>query len=398
MITYTTALATLQTLTGVPSTDTTTSATLIKFWNDARRTVSAIRGGSWPWLELEKTVLTTADQNYMYIPNDMRKITAVRVVIGSGTSATVYLPVELCDIQRWQLVLAYRLGSNQYPYFAYQQGQKLLFAPTPSVDDTSVIMTGRRNIRDVNIADYTTGTITSVPYTTTFTGAVASGATSATLSGAWGLTTGSYLVKFSNSETRLVTLTASATTATWTNALTSAATSAITVSHEGGGSIVTASGTTFTADMVGRYMRITETTAAGGGDGYWYEIGTYYSATIVALTKPYEGTALAAASAAYTVGQITYEPEAYQMAPIYRAVAQYWDYKENMVLSERYWRLYDGGQEIGKSELVGGLIGQMLEEASGTWEGSYIAPSGNILANLQQAPYYFPTQDASGLT
>jgi len=329
MITYSQALTTLQQLTGVPSTDTTNSALLIQFWNDSRRTVSSIRGGSWAWLEMQKTVETVADQDYVYIPNDMRKVTGVRVVVGSGTSATIYLPVELLDLQRWQLVLAYRLGSNQYPYFCYQQGQKLLFAPIPSETGTDVVLTGRRQIRDVNIADYTTGSIVSVA---------------------------------------------------------------------NGGTAVVGTGTSWTTSMAGRYIRITESDTANKGDGYWYEVASVGSATTLTLVKPYQGTAIAAGTAAYTLGQITYEPEAYQMAPIYRAVAQWWDFKENMVLSERYWRLYDGGQEIGKSALPGGLIGQMLEEQGGTFEGGYIPPTDNMMANLQQAPYYFPTQDASGFT
>lgn len=327
MITYSSALNTLQKLTGVQSTDTINSALLIQFWNDSRRTVAGLRGGSWPWLEVEKTVNTVANQNYVYVPNDMRKVTAVRVVVGSGTSATVYLPVEVMDLQKWQLILAYRLGSNEYPYFCYQQDQKLLFSPIPSVTDTPVVITGRRNVRDVNIADYTTGSIVSI----------ANGATT-----------------------------------------------------------VTGTGTSWTTPMAGRWIRITESDTANKGDGYWYEVASVTSSTVLELMKPYQGTSISAGTAAYTLGQVTYEPETWQMAPIYRAVAQWWDSKENMVLSERYWKLYDGGQETGMATLPGGLVGQMLEEAAGTFEGGYIPPSDRDMTNLQIAPYYFPTQDASG--
>lgn len=329
MLTYSTALATLQSLTGVLTTDTTNSALLIQFWNDSRRTVAGIRGGTWPWLELEKTVDTVADQNYVYVPNDMRKATTVRALVGSGTSATVYLPVKLVDIEKWQVVLAYRLGSNQYPYFAYQQGQKLLLAPIPSVTGTHVTITGHRAVRDINIADYSTGNIVSI----------ANGATA-----------------------------------------------------------VVGTGTTWTTSMAGRWIRITESDTANKGDGYWYEIASVESATTLTLVKPYQGTSIAAGSAAYTLGLITYEPETWQMAPIYRALAQYWDFKENMKLSDRYWMLYDGGQEIGKRDEPAGMIGQMLLEAGETFDGNYIPPTDDIFAALQQAPYYFPTQDASGFT
>lgn len=260
----------------------------------------------------------------------MRKVTAVRTVVGSDTSATIYLPVEVCDIKRWQLILAYRLGSNQYPYFCYQQGQKLLFSPIPSDSAVSMIITGHQNIRDINIVDYTTGTIVSI----------ANGATT-----------------------------------------------------------VTGSGTTWTAGMAGQYIRITQTNAANGGDGYFYEIANITDTTHLELVKPYQGVSISAGSGAYTMGLATYFPESWQMAPIFRAVAQYWNLKENMLLAQSYWKQYDGGSEAGLISAdapIGGIIGQMLAEASETFDGAYIAPSDNNMINLQLAPYYYPTQDASG--
>jgi len=325
MITYSSALSTLQTTTGVASTDTTNSATLIQFWNDSRRTVGNMRGGNWPWREFEKTVDTVASQDYVYTPNDMEKVTGVRFVVGTGTSATIYLPKLIFDVQKWQTILAARLGSNVYPYFCFQQGQKLIFSPIPSVTGTDVVLIGRRAIRDMNIADITSSTVTSI----------------------------------TNGATAMV---------------------------------ISAGGV---ASMAGRYIRITESDTTNKGDGYWYEIASA-TATTITLVKPYQGTTIAAGAAACVIGQITYEPEAYQMAPIYRATAQYWDLKENMVLSERYWNLYDGGCEIGKRDLPAGLIGQMLEAAAETFDGAYIPPSDGDISNLMNVPYYFPTQEASG--
>lgn len=327
MLTYSGALALLQSMTGVLSTDTTNSNLLIQYWNQSRQTVAGIRGGNWPWLEFEKQLLTVADQNYLYVPNNMRKVTTIRTVVGSGTSATIYLPVEVCDVKRWQLILAYRLGSNQYPYFAFQQGQKMLFSPIPSVTDTPVIFTGKRKIFDLNIADYSTGTIVSI----------ANGATT-----------------------------------------------------------VTASGSVWTTGMAGQFIRITKTAAANGGDGEWYEVASITSGTVLELLKPYEGVSIAAGGAAYAMGQSTYEPETWQMAAVYRALALFWGFKENTVLSTSYWMSYDGGCEIGKREEPAGIIGQMLYEAGETFDGNYMPPGDNLITQLQQAPYYFPMQDASG--
>lgn len=58
----------------------------------------------------------------------------------------------------------------------------------------------------------------------TFTGAPASGATSATLNAVWPNATGEWRVDFSNGDSRLVTLTNGATTATWSPGLSAAAT------------------------------------------------------------------------------------------------------------------------------------------------------------------------------
>lgn len=329
MLTFDTAKSTMQAMTKVPAADTTNTALLMQFWNDSRRTVGSIRGGNWPWLSIERTVDTVADQDYVYIPNDMRRVTAVRVVVGTGTSATIYLPKLIYDEQKWQRILALRLGSNQYPYFVYQQGQKLIFNPIPSETGTDVVLIGRRSIKDVTIVDYSTGNIlTATPGSTAIVG----------------------------------------------------------------------TGTTWTTSMAGRWIRITESNTDNKGDGEWYEVLSVQSATALTLVKPYQGTAIATGSAAYVLAQITYEPEAYQMAPIYRAVSQ-WLQLNDPLHPERwqsYAKLYDGGQESGFTDIPGGLIGQMLEEAGETFDGHYISPSDNSDMN-DAPPYWFPWDLATGL-
>lgn len=167
------------------------------------------------------------------------------------------------------------------------------------------------------------------------------------------------------------------------------------VSIANGATAIVGTGTTFTADMVGRYIKITETTAAGGGDGYWYEIGSYTSATSIGLTKPYEGTTIAAGTAAYTIGQVSPIPEAYDVAIVYRATALFWQNQNDLVRAKQYWLLYDGGNEAGYSQVYGGLISQMLANEGETEEGAYIPPSSS--ANTGEgAPYYWPRQDATG--
>lgn len=325
MITYTSALSTLQQLTKVQTTDTTNSSLLIQFWNDSRRTVASINGGKWPWLEIEEEVDTVANQEYVEIPNKIRRVVSVRQENGSS-NVVVYLPKLIFDPTKWDLIIASKLGTSDVPYFVYQREERLYIQPIPSGVNTIKIR-GRIDIRDVNIIDYSTGTIVSI----------ANGATT-----------------------------------------------------------VTGTGTSWTASMAGRWIRITESDTINKGDGYWYEISSVTSGTILELKKPYQGTSISAGSAAYTLGQITYEPEAYQMAPIYRATAQ-WLQINDPLHPERYnmyWRQYDGGVEAGLSTQYGGLIGQMLQEAGESMEGPYIPPDGNRYDN--GIPYWYPYDLGTG--
>ena len=169
------------------------------------------------------------------------------------------------------------------------------------------------------------------------------------------------------------------------------------VSVANGGVAVVGSGTSWTADMVGRYIQITETTAALGGDGFWYEIAAVGSATTLTLTKPYEGIAIAVGSAAYTIGQVSAIPEAYDIGICYRSAALYWDNQNDLPRAKSYWLKYDGGNEAGFTTNYGGIVGQMIVTEGETEEGSYIPPFGSESTfPSQDGPYYFPRQDASG--
>lgn len=273
-------------------------ATLI---NDSIRTIYNIRGGKWWFLESTQDVNTVADQRGYQIPNKFRKLMDVYVTVGDQ----IYWPQPVFDPVRWKMILASHLGSSDVQLFYYRFNNKVEFAPIPSSNGNPITFRGRIETADLNIADYTTGTITSI----------------------------------ANGATALV-----------------------------------GNGTTWTADMVGRFIRITQTTAANGGDGQWYEIGSFTDATHIGLLKPYNGTSISAATAAYTIGQTSLIPEAYDSAPVFRALAIYWDTQGETNKAQRYWKQYDGGQEAGLSKVIGGLIGQMIENEGETVEGSYISP------------------------
>ncbi len=166
------------------------------------------------------------------------------------------------------------------------------------------------------------------------------------------------------------------------------------VSIANGGTAIVGSGTTWTADMVGRYIQITNTTAANGGDGFWYQIGSYTDATHIGLTKPYEGTSISAGNAAYTIGQCSVVPEAYDVGICYRAAALYWQNQNDLVRAKTYWMQYDGGMEAGYTKEYGGLMSQMLANEGETEEGAYLSPMyPNQVINRN---FYYPWQLGSG--
>lgn len=89
-----------------------------------------------------------------------------------------------------------------------------------------------------------------------------------------------------------------------------------------GSKVVTGTGTTFTPQMVGSWIRVTPASSATTyGDGNWYEIGSYTSSTVLGLVNNYEGATTL--TTAYTIGEMPILPEDYQDLPVYRALSIY---------------------------------------------------------------------------
>lgn len=296
--------------------------------NNSINTICNLQGGKLRFLESTKDMTTVASQESYQIPNGFRKLIDMYIYSGSGSASdTIYMPEMIFDPTKWKLIKAYRLGTSDVPYFTYVENTTFKIQPIPSTTGNLITLRGRLQIRNLSIADYTIGTITSLA---------------------------------------------------------------------NGGTAVVGSGTTWTADMVGRYINITQTTATGGGDGFDYEIAAVGSATTLTLVKPYEGTTIAAATATYTIGQCSVIPQAYDVAVVYRSVALYWQKEGDLARAKTYWMMYDGGKEAGYSNEYGGLILEMLENEGETEEGSYIPPFGTSNNIVSGVPYWFPWSQASG--
>jgi len=96
------------------------------------------------------------------------------------------------------------------------------------------------------------------------------------------------------------------------------------------GTAVTGSGSTWTSSMVGRFFKI-------NADGQWYQISAVGSTTSITLVKNYQGSAIAAGSEAYTIGEMAnIPPNTYHLPPVYAAYKYFNFYKKDLVTGNRY--------------------------------------------------------------
>ena len=96
-----------------------------------------------------------------------------------------------------------------------------------------------------------------------------------------------------------------------------------TVAVTNGSTTVTGSGTSWSAPMAGRWIKIDQSNTGGAsGDGIWYQISSVTNSTTIVLAKAYSGTTVTG-SGTYTIGDVSLLPEAYQDLPVYWAAYVY---------------------------------------------------------------------------
>jgi len=236
-----------------------------------KRIVSA---KDWPFLWRQYTLTTAASTQAYTLSAYTQHPQSVYITVGSYR----YSPKEVTNRAEWDVLNATSSTSDTPTHYFIYDGQLLLY-PTPTSASNTITLNARRKLRDLNVADYTTGTITTV-----------------------------------------------ATSGTTTT--------------------VTGSGTTWHTGMIGRWIRITDGSAANtlSGDHQWYEIATVPTSTTLTLVRAYGGTAMAAASATYTIGQMTLIPEPHCELPVYSALEVYFTSVEpEATKAALYKRLYDEG-------------------------------------------------------
>ncbi len=297
--------------------DTENNELLTTFLNDSIRAVCNIRGGKWPFLEVERGLTVQANVGTYRIYSSLRKINDVAISVGN----TIYRPRPVYNSEDWNNIKMSNITNSDITLYYYVQDGNINFYPKFATTTPFVIFTGRYNQPDMGIADV-----------------------SQTLS-----------ISITNGQTTL-----------------------------------TSSTSVFNASMVGKFIKISSTSAVNGGDNRWYKISSYTSGTTLSIGSMYEGTTIASGSNVVTIGEMSPIPEAYDMAPIYRTMALYTQINDPLhsQISTQYWRLYDGGQEAGLSNGVGGLIGQMLENEGSVVEDVYLSPYDDINTSPNTPPRY----------
>lgn len=270
-------------------TSTATLAVADTLINEADKQILSSR--PWTFLENQYTLTTAASTQFTTLPMYVDRVSSIYVTVGS----TRWSPIECPSRDAWDRLNMVAFTSDFPTYWYVYNGQLGLY-PTPSSAGNTITINAKRLQKDLSVADYTTGTIT-------------------------------------------------------------------TVATSGGVTTVTGSGTTWTAKMVGRYIRITDTDTALTGDGFWYQIATVPTSTTLTLTRAYGGTALAAASATYTIAQVSLIPEQYQSLPIYKAL-------------QVFFTSVDPNTE--KAQLYGGLYNEMYQ----MMEADYTVKNTNCVIDM----------------
>lgn len=106
-------------------------------------------------------------------------------------------------------------------------------------------------------------------------------------------------------------------------------------------STVSGNGTTWTADMAGRWITFTSAL----GDTNWYEIASVTNTTTLLLVNQYQGQTMSG-NGTYIIGEMPLLAEDYQDLPVYRALSIYYTSRvPNPTTATLYSDLYKEGLE-----------------------------------------------------
>lgn len=122
--------------------------------NDDYRHILAMK--DWPFLKKPRTLLTTTSQ-FVNLPYDCDLVRSVTVTIDD----TRYTPRQCPSREQWDMLNRSTFTSDIPEWWIVFNGQIGLW-PTPATAGNTITINQKCRVIDLSVADYTTGTITSI--------------------------------------------------------------------------------------------------------------------------------------------------------------------------------------------------------------------------------------------
>lgn len=109
----------------------------------------------WPFLEKTKTALTTSGTQSYVLPGDMARLIDVYISVGTFK----YVPVEVTSADDWANVNNPSGVQSDTASYYYIIGNTIQFWPIPATTNNVITYDYIQQARDLNAADFTTGSI-----------------------------------------------------------------------------------------------------------------------------------------------------------------------------------------------------------------------------------------------
>jgi len=116
--------------------------------------------GTIPWPFLEKTAdeTTVASQQSYKLPGDLYRLRSVFIKVGTYK----YSPTQITSFDDWNVLNNPTGVTNDTVTYYFILGNEIQFWPTPATSSNTITFEYLQANRDMSIADYTTGTITTL--------------------------------------------------------------------------------------------------------------------------------------------------------------------------------------------------------------------------------------------
>lgn len=123
--------------------------------NDETRTLCSLRDFS--WLHRARTLTTTAGTQFKALPYDIEQVESLYVTVSSKR----YTPKLMHSREEWD-ILNLTSFSSDIPVYAFVYNGEVGLWPTPATSSNVITINGKVRVRDLNTADITSSTITTL--------------------------------------------------------------------------------------------------------------------------------------------------------------------------------------------------------------------------------------------